>query len=82
MNGVEDVIMEEKGCFPARFADDILVLSNSKEQLEKVKENLQEFLKPRGLTLNEGKTMLKTIEEGVNFLGYNVKEYPTAAKAG
>lgn len=82
MNGVEEIIMQEKGCFPVRFADDILVLSNSKEQLEKVKENLQEFLKPRGLTLNEGKTMLRTIEEGVNFLGYNIKEYPTPAKAG
>lgn len=82
MNGVDEIIMREKGTFPVRFADDILVLSNTKEKLEKVKENLIEFLKPRGLTLNEGKTMLKPIEEGVNFLGYNVKEYPTAPQVG
>lgn len=82
MNGVDEIIMREKGTFPVRFADDILVLSNTKEKLEKVKENLIEFLKPRGLTLNEGKTMLKPIEEGANFLGYNVKEYPTAPQVG
>lgn len=75
MNGVEETIMKTPGTFPARYADDIVILSNDIEKLEKAKEDLINFLKPRGLMLNEVKTELVTIEEGFNFLGYNFKEY-------
>jgi len=73
---VEDEIMKVKGAFPIRFADDILVFGETMNQMEKVKELIIEFLKPRGLELNEGKTSIKTIEEGIDFLGYNIREYP------
>ena len=68
--------MKVKGAFPIRFADDILVFGETMDQMEKVKELIIEFLKPRGLELNEGKTSIKTIEEGIDFLGYNIREYP------
>jgi RNA-directed DNA polymerase len=82
LNGVDEIILAQKGTFLVRFADDILVLSDTAKKLEKVKEDLIEFLKPRGLELNEGKTKACTIEEGINFLGYNIKEYPNSTKMG
>lgn len=58
MNGIEKEIMQVKGVFPVRFADDITVLSDNIDKLEKVKEIINESLKPRGLKLNEGKTIM------------------------
>lgn len=82
MNGVEDEIMKVPKTFPIRFADDIIVFSNEKINLEKAKEIIINFLKPRGLVLNEGKTEMKPIESGVDFLGYNIREYPDKTRIG
>jgi RNA-directed DNA polymerase len=76
MEGVEDAILQVKGAFPIRYADDIAVFANSLADLEKTKEIIANFLKPRGLELNEEKTKMNSIEEGVDLLGYNVREYP------
>jgi RNA-directed DNA polymerase len=43
---------------------------------EKTKESITEFLKPLGLTLNERKTTIAEIDEGVDLLGFNIREYP------
>jgi len=76
MEGVEVAILQVKGAFPIRYADDIAVFANLPEDLEKTKEVISKFLKPRGLELNEEKTQMKPIEEGVDILGYNIREYP------
>ena len=76
MEGVENAILQVKGAFPIRYADDIAVFANSSEDLEKTKEIIADFLKPRGLELNEEKTRMKPIEEGLDLLGYNIREYP------
>jgi RNA-directed DNA polymerase len=81
MNGIEEEIMRTKGVFPIRYADDVTVFSDTPEKLEKVKETIREFLKPRRLYLNEEKTSVTSIEKGVDFLGYNIKEYLNEAKA-
>lgn len=82
MNGVEEEIMQVKRVFPIRFADDIIIFSDTPEKLEKVKEIIKQFLKPRGMIINEEKTRVESIENGVDFLGYNIKEYPNATKVG
>lgn len=74
--------MQVKGVFPVRFADDITILSDKMEKLEKVKEIITEFLKPRGLKLNERKTKTCDIKEGFDFLGYNIREYPDVTRIG
>ncbi len=40
-----------------------------------VKARLAEWLAPRGLVFNEGKTRIVTLEEGFDFLGFNVRRY-------
>ena len=59
-----------------RYADDFIVTGNSKELLEdKIKPIIEEFLYERGLALSEEKTSIKLINEGFNFLGFNIRKY-------
>jgi RNA-directed DNA polymerase len=59
-----------------RYADDLLITGGSKEILEeRVLPALRAFLTPRGLELNEGKTRITRIEDGVEFLGQHLRKY-------
>jgi len=58
-----------------RYADDVIVLCHSQEQAEQVKARLAEWLAPRGLAFNEDKTKIVHLEEGLDFLGFNVRRY-------
>jgi len=58
------------------YADDFIVTGVSKEVLEqKVKPAIQTFLKERGLELSEEKTKITYIDDGFDFLGFNVRKY-------
>lgn len=58
-----------------RYADDFVVTGATKETLEKAKSIIVEFLKERGLSLSEEKTKMVHIEEGFDFVGWNVRKY-------
>jgi RNA-directed DNA polymerase len=58
-----------------RYADDLVALCHSRDEALEVKARLASWLAPRGLTLNEGKTRVVTLEEGFDFLGFNVRRY-------
>ena len=59
-----------------RYADDFIITGTSKEFLdEKVKPVLNNFLATRGLSLSDEKTRITHIEEGFDFLGFNVRKY-------
>ncbi len=59
-----------------RYADDFIITGVSKELLEnQVKPLIIEFLQVRGLTLSEEKTKITHIEEGFDFLGFNMRKY-------
>ena len=59
-----------------RYADDFVITGDSKELLEnEVKPLVREFLKTRGLELSEEKTRITHVEEGFDFLGWNVRKY-------
>jgi len=59
-----------------RYADDFIVTSRSKEMLEQeILPIISEFLQVRGLTLSEEKTKITHIDEGFDFLGYNIRKY-------
>jgi RNA-directed DNA polymerase len=58
-----------------RYADDMVVLCHSQEQAARVKAQLAEWLAPRGLAFNEGKTKIVRLSEGFDFLGFNVRRY-------
>jgi RNA-directed DNA polymerase len=59
-----------------RYADDFIITGASKEVLEmKVKPAIVTFLKERGLELSEEKTRITHIDDGFDFLGFNVRKY-------
>jgi len=58
-----------------RYADDLAALCHTREQAEQVKARLAEWLAPRGLTFNEDKTQIVCLDEGFDFLGFNVRRY-------
>src|SRR5512142_3502127 len=58
-----------------RYADDALALCHSREQAEQVKARLTAWLAPRGLAFNEDKTAIAHLDDGVDFLGFNVRRY-------
>lgn len=58
------------------YADDFVITGVSKEILEnKVKPAVRKFLAERGLQLSEEKTKITHIQEGFDFLGFNIRKY-------
>ncbi len=58
------------------YADDFVITGNSKEILEQqVKPRVAAFLKERGLELSQEKTKISNIEDGFDFLGFNIRKY-------
>jgi RNA-directed DNA polymerase len=60
-----------------RYADDFVALCGSREQAEQVKIRLTSWLASRGLAFNEDKTRVVHLDEGFDFLGFNVRRYGT-----
>jgi RNA-directed DNA polymerase len=58
-----------------RYADDLVALCHSAEQAQQVKDDLARWLAPRGLAFNEDKTRVVGLDEGFDFLGFNVRRY-------
>lgn len=52
-----------------RYMDDFILISNDKQYLRNCLENIKEYLKERGLELNE-KTSLYRMSQGIKFLGF------------
>jgi len=59
-----------------RYADDFIITGESEELLENdVKPLIEEFLEQRGLSLSEEKTKISHIDDGFDFLGFNIRKY-------
>jgi RNA-directed DNA polymerase len=58
-----------------RYADDLVAICVTREQTEQVKTRLAEWLTPRGLAFNEDKTRVVHVDDGFDFLGFNVRRY-------
>lgn len=56
-----------------RYADDLVALCHTRDEVEQVKARLAEWLAPRGLAFNEDKTRVVTFDEGFDFLGFTVR---------
>jgi RNA-directed DNA polymerase len=59
-----------------RYADDYVACCFTEQQAHGVKAQLAEWLKPRGLAFNEEKTRVVHLEDGFDFLGFNIRRYP------
>lgn len=74
MDGLEALVGK---CGFIRYADDFVITARSKEQLLEVLPKIEEFLLERGLRLNAEKTQIRSIKDGFDFLGFNLRRYGT-----
>ena len=57
-----------------------MVFAKTKEACQQAQEKLATFLKERGLELSQEKTKIAQIEEGLDFLGFNIKYYKSSSR--
>src|SRR5262249_58761103 len=57
------------------YADDFVALCHSREQAEAVQARIRAWLKDRGLSLNQEKTRIGCIDDGFDFLSFNIRRY-------
>ncbi len=53
----------------------LIITANTKEIAEEIKVTISQFLKVRGLTLSEEKTIITHIDDGFDFLGWTFRKY-------
>jgi RNA-directed DNA polymerase len=58
-----------------RYADDFVALCHTRQEALEVKARLASWLAPRGLSFNEDKTRVVSLDEGFDFLGFTVRRY-------
>jgi RNA-directed DNA polymerase len=58
-----------------RYADNFIVTAKDKESLEKAQTHIQQWLSERGLELSAEKTLITSMEDGFDFLGFNHRHY-------
>lgn len=87
LDGLEKLLAERFGAkasklarkhkvYMVRYADDFVISGTSKELLEEqVKPVVEQFLAERGLKLAAEKTRITPIDQGFDFLGWNVRKY-------
>ena len=83
LHGMEDALGvkynsngESKGKrMVVRYADDFIILCETKQDAELAKLDIESFLKIRGLKLSIEKTEIYHVTEGFDFLGLNIRQY-------
>lgn len=76
LEGVAQLAALRQQVYVVKYADDFIISGSSKEVLEEqVKPAVMAFLRERGLELSEEKTRTTHIDDGFDFLGFNVRKY-------
>ncbi len=58
-----------------RYADDFIVTAKDRESLETAQNLIQAWMSTRGLELSAQKTVITSMEDGFDFLGFNSRHY-------
>ena len=67
-----DFHFQDEGVFYARYADDILILADSEEELEEYREYVCNHLASKGLSMNPKKEHIYSPGETIEFLGFGI----------
>lgn len=63
-----------------RYADDFVVFCMTEAKAIQAWETIRKWLLERGLELSEEKTRIAHITQGFDFLGFNIRQYPSKVK--
>lgn len=58
-----------------RYADDFIVTAETQEDISAILPTIREWLKDRGLELNEEKTQIVQVSKGFDFLGFTIRQF-------
>jgi RNA-directed DNA polymerase len=58
-----------------RYADDFIVTSKEQGNLEAAKTLIEAWMSKRGLELSTEKTLITSMKQGFDFLGFNHRHY-------
>lgn len=76
LHGLEKFIKTINSKFGVvRYADDFIVTARDKESLETAQDLIQAWLSKRGLEFSTEKTLITSMEDGFDFLGFNSRHY-------
>ncbi|MGG4330426.1 group II intron reverse transcriptase/maturase [Priestia megaterium] len=59
------------------YADDFVIVTETKEQAKSMYQNLIPYLQKRGIKLSADKTRITHIDNGFDFLGFSLRQYET-----
>src|SRR3989304_6471073 len=76
LNELDQYVKHTLKCrYYVRYCDDFLIIDESSQRLEEVKEQIGKFVTDRlALTLNEKYQRIMTVSNGIDFLGYIIKQ--------
>lgn len=76
LHGLETMVQNHnKRLGVIRYADDFVLTAKNRKELEEIIPRIKQWLLERGLELRTEKTKLAHIDEGFNFLGFNLRHY-------
>ncbi len=76
LHGLEKFIKTINSKFGVvRYADDFIITARDKESLETAQDLIQAWLSERGLEFSTEKTLITSMEDGFDFLGFNSRHY-------
>ena len=82
LHGMEEVLGVKYNSYQSigkrivvRYADDFVILCETKEDAEQAKDVINEWLHYRGLEISSEKTQIVHITEGFDFLGFKIRQY-------
>ena len=80
LSGVDHHIKEKlRVRYYVRYMDDLILISNNKDFLKVCLEDIDKLAENLGLTLNQKKTKIFKLSQGINFLGFKFKVSETGA---
>ncbi len=73
LDGMQNLLKGKYGFI--RYADDFVITARSREELDSIVPIVRDWLAIRGLVMNDEKTKIVSINDGFDFLGFNIKHY-------
>ncbi len=75
LSGLDHYLKEDLHCKNyVRYMDDMLIFTNSKEELEEIKLKVADYLSKIRLHIHPHKNQISKTKHGVNFLGFRFKD--------
>lgn len=76
LHGLEELVRNHnKKMGVIRYADDFVVTAKNRKEIEEIIPRIKQWLIERGLEFSEEKTKVLHIDDGFDFLGFNVRCY-------